>query len=364
MKLTIQIQLFPTTEQAASLQATIERFNAAADWLAGEAFRRKTANKILLQQLYYRTLRDEYGLSAQMACLCVTQVSAAYKRDKAKRPHFRKHAAMPFDRRILAFKGIDRVSLLTLDGRVLVPMVMGRYQQERFSFAKGQSDLVRRKDGRWFLLATIDLPDGTPTPTTDFLGVDLGIVNIATTSDGETFTGEAIEHIRQRHHRNRQRFQKRGTRGAKKRLRKLAGRESRFRRHQNHVISKALVATAKGTDRGLALEELKGIRNRTEKQLRRPQRARHAGWAFFQLRAFIEYKAKLAALLVVLVDPRNSSRTCSACGHCEKANRKSQAEFVCCHCGYSLNADYNAALNLSARASCKHALELSDGTAA
>lgn len=220
MKFTIQIQLFPTTEQAALLRTTVERFNAVAEWLAGEAFRRKTANKILLQQLYYRTMRDEYGLSAQMACLCVTQVSSAYKRDKAKRPHFRTHAAMPFDRRIMAFKGIDRVSLLTLDGRVLVPMVMGRYQQERFRFTNRLSDLIRRKDGCWFLLATVDLPDGTPTPTTDFLGVDLGIVNIATTSDGET-----IERVRQR--------------------------------HQNHVISKALVATAKGTDRGIAMEDLK-----------------------------------------------------------------------------------------------------------
>ena len=75
-------------------------FNPAADWLAGEAFARKTANKMALQKLFYQTLRDRYGLSAQMAVRCIAQVSEAYKRDKSKRPHFRPLAAIPYDQRI------------------------------------------------------------------------------------------------------------------------------------------------------------------------------------------------------------------------------------------------------------------------
>lgn len=82
----------------------------------------------------------------------------------------------------------------------------------------------------------------------------------------------------------------------------------------------------------------------------RRQRAKHSGWSFSQLRLFVEYKAKLAGVLVVVVDPRNTSRTCNVCGHCEKANRNSQAEFVCKHCGHSTNADRNAALNIRDRA--------------
>jgi IS605 OrfB family transposase len=131
-------------------------------------------------------------------------------------------------------------------------------------------------------------------------------------------------------------------------LQRLRRRESRFRAHENHVISKKLVAAAKGTTRGIALEDLKGIRLRVT--VGRRQRAKHSGWAFLQLRSYIEYKARLAGIPVIAVDPRDTSRTCSQCGHCEKANRKSQAAFVCLHCGYTCHADYNGARNVRARA--------------
>ncbi len=202
-----------------------------------------------------------------------------------------------------------------------------------------------RSDGKWFLLVTVDLPDGTATPATDFLGVDLGICNLAADSDGNTYSGEAVQRVRRRHKRNRQRYQKRGTKGARKRLQKLRVKEGRFRRHENHCISKAIVGLAERTGRGIALENLKGIRQRVTAR-GKDSRNRLAGWAFCQLRSFIEYKAKLAGVAVLALDPRNSSRTCSACGHCAKGNRPSQERFCCLRCGFSSNADFNAALVL------------------
>lgn len=179
MKLTLHTQLLPSREQADALEATLRAFNAGADWLAGEAFAAKVANKIALQKTHYAALRERFGLSAQMAVRCIAQVCEAYKRDKTKRPRFRPLASMPFDQGMMSFKGLDRVSLLTLGGRIIVTFVMGRYQAERFTAAKGQCDLVRRSDGKWFLLVTVDLPDGTKTPATDFVGVDLGAIALA-----------------------------------------------------------------------------------------------------------------------------------------------------------------------------------------
>ena len=256
----------------------------------------------------------------------------------------------------MSFKGPDQVSLLTLEGRVIVPFVMGKYQTERFGFARGQCDLVLRKDGKWFLLVTVDLPEGTKTPATDFLGVDLGIVNIAVDSDGDVHSGEAIEKIRRKHQTSRKTRQRKGTKGAKKQLKKLAGKEARFRKQENHRISKTIVAKAKGTGRGIALEDLTGIRDRTT--VRKRQRNRHSGWSFFQLRSFVEYKAELAGVPVVAVDPRNTSRTCSVCGHCEKANRPSQAKILCNHCGHSSNADLNSTRNLAGLGRSKAASKL------
>ncbi|MBA3239713.1 MAG: IS200/IS605 family element transposase accessory protein TnpB [Acidobacteria bacterium] len=259
----------------------------------------------------------------------------------------------------MSFKGIDRISLLTLGGRVIVPFVMGKYQRERFTSAVGQSDLVLRKDGRWFLLVTVDLPDKTPTPTTDFIGVDFGITNIATTSDGEVFSGSEVERVRQRHHALRQTLQHKASkqsqtgkrpRSIRRLCKRNSGQESRFRSHANHCISKKLVASAIGTQRGVALEDLKGIRVRIEKRFRKSQRPKVSGWSFFQLRQFITYKAQLSGVPLALVDPRNTSRTCAACGHCAKENRKSQAEFECVNCHHANNADINAAINIGRRA--------------
>jgi putative transposase len=156
-----------------------------------------------------------------------------------------------------------------------------------------------------------------------------------------------VERVRTRHQTLRQRLQKRDTKSAKKHLKKLSGKEARFRKNTNHVISKRIVHKAKATRQGIAIEELRHIRQRTERTVRHSQRARHSSWSFWQLRFFLSYKAALAGVPLHTVDPGNTSRTCSECGHCAKANRKSQAAFLCQACGHADNADRNAAINIS-----------------
>jgi putative transposase len=362
MKLTLQTQLLPDASQADSFRTTVERFNEAANWLAGIAFTRKVSNKFVLQRLAYAELRERFGLPADMAIRCIAQVVEAYKRDKSIRPVFRAHAAVPFSMgKNISFKGPDRVSIGTLQGRLVVPFIMGKYQAERFGWSQGQCDLLLRDDGKWFLLVTVDVPDGTPIQTTDFIGIDLGVENIAVDSDGEFHSSRPIEAKRIKYARRRRalgRATKDATRKKRRACHKAMARmkrkETRYRKQINHQISKALVAKAKDTDRGIALEDLKGIRDQI--RFRKPQRERMGRWAFFQLRDMVEYKARLAGVFTVAVDPRNTSRTCSACGHCEKASRKSQAEFQCVSCGHSLHADLNAARNIRARAAVNRPL--------
>jgi IS605 OrfB family transposase len=117
--------------------------------------------------------------------------------------------------------------------------------------------------------------------------------------------------------------------------------------HENHRISRAIVARAKATGRGIVLEDLEGITGRVS--VRREQRARLTGWAFDQLRRFIAYKAQRAGVPVLYVDPADTSRTCAECGHRERANRKSRDHFQCRRCGHSDRADANAARNIRAK---------------
>jgi IS605 OrfB family transposase len=356
MKLALQTQLLPDAASAAGLKATVERFNEAANWLAGVAFEREVGNKFVLQRIAYQELRQRFGLPADTAIRCIGQVAEAYKRDKSKRLAFRKHAAVPFSMcKNIGFKGPDRVSISTLAGRVVVPFVMGTYQRERFGRAKGQCDLVLRRDGKWFLLVTVDLPEGTKPPPTDFLGVDLGVENIATDSDGEIHSSKPIEAKRVKYARRRRELgrackdaDRNKRRRCRKALKRAKDKEARYRRDVNHRIAKDLVARAEGTGRGIALEDLEGIRGRIT--VNRRQRDRFNGWAHAQLGAFIAYKAQLVGVPVVFVDPAYTSQTCSRCGHREESNRVNQAEFRCKACGHERHADVNAALNIRARA--------------
>src|SRR5262249_304902 len=162
------------------LSATMQAFNAAADWLAGEAFRLKTADQVKRQPLSDRRLREDFGLSAQMAIRWIAQVCEAYSRDQKPRPRFQQSASLPEDPRWRAFQGAPRVSRRTREGRILVPVILGQYPSERVTGNHGQYDLLRRKDVKWFLLGTVELPEGRPPPTTEFMGVDLGVERLAT----------------------------------------------------------------------------------------------------------------------------------------------------------------------------------------
>lgn len=346
MKLVVQVQLLPDADSKAKLRAMMTRFNGAANWLAGVAFERRCANKIDLQRLAYRDLRDKFGLSSQTAILVVRRVCEAYKRDKSIRPEFRLDAAITYDVRTLSYKG-DTASLLTLEGRIAVPLVMGDYQRERFAFPKKQADLVLRKDGKWFLLITVDTPDAAPVETRGTIGVDMGVKHLAVTDDGETFAGDKVDACRRRYARIRKTCQRTGTKSAKRKLHRTRKKESRFRANENHVIAKRIVTKAKATGSAIAIEDLEGVTSRVT--VRKPERSRMKGWAFFQLRQFLTYKAAIAGIPVIPVDPRNTSRTCSECGHCEKRNRKTRDEFECRHCGFVAPADWNAARNIRDR---------------
>ncbi len=227
MKQTMLLKLAPSPEQSNALLETVHAFNEACNAIAEVAFAEQLANKFELQKLVYADIRKQYGLSSQLTIRAISKVVDSYKRDKSIKPTFKHEGAVTYDERVMAFKGLTDVSLLTIQGRVLVPFRMGEYQQSRLESIKGQADLLSR-NGIWYLAVTLDVPTPTPDEAYETLGVDLGIVNIATDSTGETFSGAQVEKTRQRMHALRQRLQKRGTRVSKTSSQTLAWARSPF----------------------------------------------------------------------------------------------------------------------------------------
>lgn len=356
MLLTVRVKLLPTQEQHDQLLQTMERFNEACNYISEVAWANKTFGKIGLQKLLYYDVRDRYGLSAQMVVRAVGKVTESYKIDRKCLHTFRPRGAMVYDQRILTVKGPDRVSILTLGGRELIPMVYGEFRTLDKERLKGQADLVYIK-GTFYLMLVIDLPEEDLIENPDgTLGIDMGIVNLATTSDGDIFSGEKCESVRKRYSALKGRLQQAGTWSAKKHLKRLSKKERRFKRDTNHCISKLIVETAKDTHRAIALEDLKGIR--AGSTVSKPMRSALGKWAFYELASFIQYKAQLLGIPVILVDPKYTSQACSVCGYISKENRKSQSEFVCQECGHSENADINAAKNISFRAAVNRPIVL------
>jgi len=347
MKQTLMIKLSPSKEQYDALLKTMEAFNVACSYASDAAFNNQIWGQYYLHKAVYKVLRDEFKLSAQMAVRAIAKVSESYKVDKKTQHVFKPHSAMVYDQRILSWKGLDKVSILTLDGRQIIPTRIGIYQESRIDRNVRQSDLILRNN-IFYLAVVVDAPEATPNDPVGTLGIDLGVINLAVDSDGEFYSGEEVDAVREKIDTLKASLQSVGTKSAKRHLKKLKGRESRFRRSINHIISKRIVCKAKGTQRQIALEDLKYISERTV--VNHAQRRRHKSWAFNQLRFFIQYKAKIAGVLVKLVDPCNTSRTCPQCGFVSKSNRKSQSEFLCQQCGFASNADLVGATNISRKA--------------
>ncbi|WP_326820487.1 RNA-guided endonuclease InsQ/TnpB family protein [Streptosporangium sp. NBC_01756] len=375
MKIVVQVKLLPDAPTETALRETLRACNHAANHASRRAFDTGIKDKTSLQRLVYGELK-EMGLSAQPAIHAARKTAGAYAtltanlkagnygREGSKRRtiveakpiRFRKDAAQPFDDRCLSWQTDARtVSIWTVRGRSgRIPFSCSPQQLKTLTeHRRGESDLVYRGD-QWYLYATCDIPEPELIEPDAFLGVDLGIANIATTNDGTVHAGKHLNQVRHRNRRLRSRLQAKGTTSAKRLLRRLSGREARFAADTNHRISKQIVTEAQRTCRGIALEDLGGIRERV--RLRMPQRVTLHSWSFRQLGAYIAYKATRAGLPVVHVDPRYTSQGCSACGHIDKKNRPDQATFSCTSCGFAEHADVNAARNIAARGAASWAV--------
>lgn len=280
---------------------------------------RKPISANNLQRICYPILRNKIGLKAQMACNVCRQVAGAYKSMKSngewKLAEFDAKTMVVSYGRDFSFKG-EYLSITTLDGRKKYKLIIYDYAKQYFdgSWKFLASRLVKRGNDYFFHLSVEkEVPDVDLSKAKKFMGVDIGLnyLAVACTTDLECkfFDGGIIKHIRHTFVNMRRRLQKKGTRSAKRVLKRMAGREKRLVNNICHTVSQRIVefAVEKGVD-VIGLEDLNGIRKRT--RVRKKQRYDFESWVYHKLQFMIEYKAKEKRILVVHVDPRYTSITC------------------------------------------------------
>jgi len=385
--MTAKLHLHTTPEQFQALRQTQLAYRDALNHVSRYAFEHgKMSSGRALQRDCYDEIRLEYGIPAQMACNVPRQVGATYKTlwTKVKQNAAARKAGTTKKR----YKGLDtaptyvsptltynfhrdyslkpeqQVSILTLDGRVIVPYT-GYSKHVTLLQAGAQIGAARlwydKAKKHFYLLISlaIEVADPTPETQTRVAGIDVGVRYLAVTSTTKGacsfYTGKRI--VKQANHyaRLRKRLQKKGTRSATRRLIALVGRERRLKQDANHVVSKRIVD--QHPQSLIGLEDLTHIRERTKR--RRGKKATHkqrrvnatySKWSFAELHGYIAYKALLQGSMAIKVDAHDTSKACPMCGHTSDANRPNKGLlFVCQRCHYVLHADLVGARNITMR---------------
>ncbi len=359
--LTVSCKLQVTPEQVALIDELLQAFADACEY-TNKTVKPGLTNEQAMQSLVYQDVRTRFGLSSQLAIQALRRVAGNRKTAKHKSKPVRKFAptSATYDERVFSFREHDwTVSLRLLGGRQRFKLAIGNYQR---SLLKGQepktATLLKRQNGTYYINIQLESQPPEVEKTNKVLGCDLGRTDIVVTSGRDKYSGKDITKIRDHYSHLRAKLQQKaakGTRSSRRRCRqlqkRLSGRERRFQTHHNHKISYQLVKTAKTNEQVIALEDLTGIRERTNELPRaKVERRRSNSWSFYQLRQFLTYKCIKFGVKLVLVNPAYTSKTCHNCLHIHPEQGKSYRSgksFRCGHCGWCGDADYNAAMNIS-----------------
>jgi putative transposase len=383
--ITAKLKLNLSAEQKALVSQTTLAYRDALNYTSLVAFDAgKTSNGAKLQKLVYNELRVRFGLGAQMACNVPRQVSRTYKTLWAKVKQSNDAIASCYTKR--RYKGLDKapkyisrtctlnyqrdysfkterhVSIITLQGRIVVPY--DGYNKHLDLIANGAhigaaKIVYQRSSKTYYLMVSIEVetPELDPLKITRVSGVDVGMRYLAVETDlqnkSKFYSGKEARHKANRYHKARQILQRKDTRSAKRRLISLSGKERRFIADVNHQISKQIAKS----NSLIGLENLTGIRDRTKsksgkrasKKQRRANRNK-ASWSFAQLHSYIDYKANLNGSLATKVPAHYTSKSCPKCGDTSDANRPNKGLLFRCECcGHELHADLVGARNITMR---------------
>src|SRR5919199_3693768 len=333
------------------IDCAMEGFADACNQILAAAQLHKCYNATKLHHLTYKAVRQATGLKANHVCQAIRRVLGNLKATK-RIQKFRPTSVSLDARTFVYHPQTEEVGITLINKRYTFKLLIGNYQR---ALLCGQSPtsatLVKRRDGSYYINIAIELDTPPTGKTPKVVGVDLGRRDIATTSTGKVWNGEKLQQTRDRYSKARANVSSKRTRSSRKLLRRLSGRERRFQEWVNHNISKELVTEAKQIGAALAFEDLSNIRESLNQKPRtKEERRRTNNWAFYQLRMFVNYKAAIAGVPVVLVPPAYTSQTCSRCRHVHPVKGKSYRngkQFKCGHCGFEYDADMNAAINIA-----------------
>ena len=271
------------------------------------------------------------------------------KAERMRRPSMKEKCTMRYDVRTITLRG-SQLTFSTCDKRIKTIISIPVFFTERYPDSEGWklkgANIGMDRKGRVFVNLIYECPDYDIVENDgNIVGLDRGVYNIVTTSEGVHYGAKDVRRVKRKYNHVRSVLQKKGTRSAKRRLVSISGREKRFVHDQNHCISKKLANTDEDVSvyvfedlSSMNMLRLKGKSNKT-------MRKWLSNWSYTDLEEKLIYKCRRNGILVEFVDARYTSQKCSVCKTIDKASRKGN-RYTCRHCGSSMHADTNAAINI------------------
>jgi putative transposase len=330
---------------------TLDAYTNAFNSICQTAWNNQEFNGVRLHHMTYQYVRETYMLKSQLAVSArmkatETLASVQVRKKKGKTvscPQSKRCSIRYDDRSLTVDFANNSINILTLNGRLRLPISVPKYFQQYLTWKRCAANLFQTK-GKTCLHIVFEKECEDIVPNGKMIGIDRGIKKLAVVSDNRFFGGGRIKQLSERYERLRGELQSKDSRSAKRHLAKISRSERLMRKDVNHCITKQIVdGLEEGTT--IVLEKLTGIRGGASK-FRKPQRKAINKWNFFQFEQFLTYKAMAHGCEVVYVDARYTSQRCSKCGHIHKGNRQCQSLFKCRSCGYQLNADLNGSRNI------------------
>ena len=381
--LTMKLHLCPSEEDVLAFNTMLEAYREACNYVSDHIFNHGfclSSNKV--QKELYSVVRSSFALKSQLAVSVFKTVTARYKTIQEQlyqRPfrykdehdewqsiprdlewlrkpvHFSRPQADLVRNRDYSFvQQGQKISINTLSKRAVMefdkPECFDAFFDGTWSF--GTDKLVNLM-GEWYLHIPMTKEVAGVDPDAGYshiVGIDRGLRFLATTYDekGKTtfFSGKDIMAKRKSFVDVRAELQSKGTKSAKRALKRISGRENRWMSDVNHQITKTLVSEY-GKGSLFVIEDLTGI-SFAEANQRSVDRNRELhSWAFYQFEQYLDYKARLAGSEVLKVPAKYTSQRCPRCGRIHKANRHHDThEYVCDACGYRSNDDRTGAMNI------------------
>jgi len=343
---TIRLKLNISSDAEQSLYKTMRDYTVAFNVCSNWGFDAHSGNKVNCHTATYQTVRQTVPdlpsslVQGARDCACESLKSVKCK----SKPTRKEFSAMRYNSRVIRIcLDSGYATIATSDGRIKaafhVPSYYARYKTWQI---KSSTLSLRKNDNTFYLHCQVESRTPELVKPVSVLGIDRGFINIAVCSDNTFYNSKPVKNVRAKYAYLRRQLQSKGTRSAKRKLRKISGRERRFVTDVNHCISKQIVQSPESTV--FALEDLTKIR--VQKRRSKTFNRKLNNWSFYQLEQFIRYKAENVGKSVTLVDARFTSQKCSACGHVYKGNRNG-SQFLCRSCGFELHADLNASRNIA-----------------